>query len=207
MKKRMVTTSWQVQTAILSALAIILYNFPKFQLPFFPSMLSVQFSMLPTIIGSFALGPVGGVCIVIIKFLFKLLTTRSAGVGEFVDLIIGLAVVITTSLIYKYMKTKKGAIIALICGSIVWIGTAIVLNWLWAIPFYADKFGLDVVLKMFTVIPGVTEENYMGKYLLYGCLPFNAMLAIVVSIVTYLVYKRISFLFHKMDNKLNKDKA
>lgn len=207
MKKRMVTTSWIVQTAILSALAIILYNFPKFQLPFFPSMLSVQFSMLPTIIGSFALGPVGGISIVVIKFLFKLLTTRSAGVGEFVDLIIGLCVVITTSLIYKYIRTKKGAILALIFGSIVWISAAIVLNWLWAIPFYADKFGLDVVLKMFTVIPGVTEENYMSKYLLYGCLPFNAMLSIVVSVVTYLVYKRISFLFHKMDNKLNKDKA
>ena len=207
MKKRIVTTSWMVQTAILSALAIILYNFPKFQLPFFPSMLSVQFSMLPTIIGSFALGPVGGISIVVIKFLFKLLTTRSAGVGEFVDLIIGLCVVITTSLIYKYIRTKKGAILALIFGSIVWISAAIVLNWLWAIPFYADKFGLDVVLKMFTVIPGVTEENYMSKYLLYGCLPFNAMLSIVVSVVTYLVYKRISFLFHKMDNKLNKDKA
>ena len=59
-----------------------------------------------------------------------------------------------------------------------------------------DKFGLDVVLKMFTVIPGVNEQNYMSKYLLYGCLPFNAMLSIIVSIVTYLVYKRISFLFN-----------
>ena len=84
MKKYKYNVSWIVQVSLLSALAIILYNFPKFKLPFFPGMLSVQFSMLPTIIGSFALGPFGGVLIVVIKFLFKLLTTSTAGVGEIV---------------------------------------------------------------------------------------------------------------------------
>lgn len=204
MKKRKVTTAWEVQVAILSALAIILYNFPKFQLPFFPGMLSVQFSMLPTIIGGFALGPVGGIYIVLIKFIFKLLTTRSAGVGEFVDLIIGVCVVLVTSLIYKYIKSKKGAIIALIMGSITWVVVAVILNWLWAIPFYCNTFGMDKVIGMIMVIPGVNESNYMSKYLLFGCLPFNLMLASVVSIVTYIIYKRVSWLFEKMTNKIEK---
>ena len=184
----------------------ILYNFPKFKLPFFPGMLSVQFSMLPTIIGSFALGPFGGVLIVVIKFLFKLLTTSTAGVGEIVDLIIGLCVVLVTSLIYMFKNNKKGAIIALVFGSLTWILVAALLNAVYAIPAYSVQFGIDTVLKMLTVIPGVTEENYISKYILFGCIPFNLMLSVVVSLVTYLVYKKISWLFEKMDNKISKKK-
>ena len=206
MKKYKYNVSWIVQVSLLSALAIILYNFPKFKLPFFPGMLSVQFSMLPTINGSFALGPFGGVLIVVIKFLFKLLTTSTAGVGEIVDLIIGLCVVLVTSLIYMFKNNKKGAIIALVFGSLTWILVAALLNAVYAIPAYSVQFGIDTVLKMLTVIPGVTEENYISKYILFGCIPFNLMLSVVVSLVTYLVYKKISWLFEKMDNKISKKK-
>ena len=205
MKKYKYNVSWIVQVSLLSALAIILYNFPKFKLPFFPGMLSVQFSMLPTIIGSFALGPFGGVLIVVIKFLFKLLTTSTAGVGEIVDLIIGLCVVLVTSLIYMFKNDKKGAIIALICGVVAWVGSAVIVNLVYALPAYS-LIGVDKIIKMLQIIPGVTEENYISKYILFGCIPFNLMLSIVVSIVTYLVYKKISWLFEKMDNKISKKK-
>lgn len=204
MKKYKYSVSWMVQVSLLSALAVILYNFPKFKLPFFPSMLSVQFSMLPTIIGSFALGPIGGILICVIKFLFKLLTTSTAGVGEIVDLIIGLCVVLVTSLIYMFKNNKKGAILALILGSLTWIGVAAILNAVYAIPAYSNQFGIDAVLKMLTVIPGVNENNYITKYILLGCIPFNLMLSIVVSLVTYFVYKKISWLFEKMNNKIGK---
>ncbi len=203
MFKKKITVSWIVQVSILSALAVILYNFPKFKLPFFPSMFSVQFSMLPTIIGGFSLGPIGGVIICIIKFLFKLLTTQTAAVGELVDLIIGLCVVITSSLTYFFMRNKKGVIYGLILGIIVWITSALLLNTFWAIPAYEKLYGLDTVLKMLTVIPGVNESNYLEKFLLFGCLPFNLMMSVVVSLVTYFVYKRIFWLVEKKNQKKN----
>ena len=199
MKKR-VTIIWMVQVALLSALATVLYYFPKFPLPIFPSILKVQFSMLPTIIGGFALGPIGGILICLIKFLFKLVTTHSAGIGEFTDLLIGVGVVTITTTVYKYNHTKRGAVGALLCGVLFWCLIAIVLNGFFAMPQYVKLYGIDAVVGMLKVIPGVTEENYLFKYLIFGCLPFNLMLSIVVSIVTYFVYKRVSWLFEKMDN-------
>ena len=105
-----------------------------------------------------------------------------------------------------FKNNKKGAIIALVFGSITWILVAALLNAVYAIPAYSVQFGIDTVLKMLTVIPGVTEENYISKYILFGCIPFNLMLSVVVSLVTYLVYKKISWLFEKMDNKISKKK-
>ena len=193
-----------VQIALLSALAVVFYYIPKFPLPFFPGMLKIQFSMLPTILGSFLLGPVGGILIVVIKFLFKVLSTQSAGIGEIMDLLIGVSVVLVTSIIYHFNKNKKGAILALICGVVTWTLVGVLLNGVMALPAYSKLYGIDAIIGMMTMIPGVTKDNYIMKYLLYGCLPFNLLLSIVVSIVTFLVYNKLGSFFSKMDDKMNK---
>ena len=195
-----------VQIALLSALAVVFYYIPKFPLPFFPGMLKVQFSMLPTILGGFLLGPIGGILIVVIKFLFKLLSTQSAAVGEIMDLMIGISVVLVTSSIYRSKKTKKSAIIALGLGVVTWVFVGVLLNGVMALPVYSKLYGINAVLGMMKMIPGVTEENYVMKYLLFGCLPFNLMLSIVVSIITYFVYGKLGYLFEKMDSKSEKNK-
>ena len=61
------------KVAIFSALSFILYLFPKFPLPIFPSFLDIQFSNLPAILGGFVLGPLGGCIIVIVRCALKLL--------------------------------------------------------------------------------------------------------------------------------------
>lgn len=193
-----------VQISLLAALAVVFYYFPKFPLPFFPGMLKIQFSMLPTILGGFLLGPIGGIIIVVIKFLFKVLTTQSAAIGEIMDLLIGLSVVLVTSLVYQFNKNKKGALIALILGVVTWTGVGVILNGIMALPVYSELYGIDQILGMMKMIPGVTEENYISKYLLYGCLPFNLMLSVVVSIITFLVYNKLGYLFEKMNDKMEK---
>ena len=187
-----------VQVGILSAISIVLYYF-KFQLPFFPSFLSVQFSMLPALIASFSLGPVGGMLVVIIKFLFKVVSTRSAAIGEIADLTIGLSVVFTTGLIYSFKRTRKGALISILFGIVVWCAVGVLMNYFVLIPAYVKIYGLKPVLGLLKKLPGVNESNYLGKYILYACLPFNLMLSFVVFIVTLLLYKRISFVFEKME--------
>lgn len=190
-----------VQIALLSALAVVFYYIPKFPLPFFPGMLKVQFSMLPTILGGFLLGPIGGILIVVIKFLFKVLSTQSAAIGEIMDLMIGISVVLVTSFIYRTKRNKKSAIIALGCGVITWTLVGVLLNGIMALPVYSKLYGIDAILGMMKMIPGVTSENYVMKYLIFGCLPFNLMLSVVVSIITFFVYDKIEYLFNKMDHK------
>ena len=182
---------------VFTALSYLLY-LVKFPLPFFPSFLEIQFSNIPLILGGFVLGPVGGIIIAVIRFLFKLLSSHTQFIGELIDLLVSLCVVVTTSLIYQHHKNKKGGIISLIFGTVVWILVACVVNAYIAIPLYSKAFGIDAVISLIAqAIKNITEENFLKYYILYAVIPFNLVLAIIVNLVTFLVYKRISLLFKK----------
>ncbi len=193
---------YMTKVAIFSALSCILYFVPKFPLPFlFPSFLDIQFSNLPAILGGFAMGPVGGILVIVIRTLIKLPFSSTAYVGELADLLIGVATVLTSSLIYRKIKTKKGGIIALISGTIVWIGFAMLMNWLVLLPFYMEAFfggNVEAFVKTCAgVLPNMNVNNFMTFYIFGAVLPFNALLATIVSLITFFVYKRISILFKK----------
>lgn len=195
-----------VQIGILSAISTVLYSpIFSFPLPFlFPSFLKIQFSNLPAIIGGFALGPLGGIIVIILKTILKLFIvgTDTMYVGELADIIIGIIVVLITSLIYQKNKTKKQAIISLIIGSIVWVMAAIVANWLVLVPFYIELYmggEVSVFIGACSIIPGINENNYMLMYLVFGAGLFNLVLASITSLITLFVYKRISILFDKME--------
>ena len=103
--------------AILSAISYILYMFVKFPLPMlFPSFLDLQISDLPALIGGFAMGPWYGCIIIVVKCLLKMPFTGTACVGELGDIVMGIAFVLPASFIYKYHKTRKGALLSLAVG-------------------------------------------------------------------------------------------
>ena len=191
------------KVAIFSALSFILYLFPKFPLPFFPSFLEVQFSNLPAILGGFVLGPIGGCLIVVVRFILKLVfgLSSTAGVGETADLLLGICVVLTSSLIYKYNKNKRGGILALICSVIVWVISSVFVNYYINVPFFVKAYcggdinGLVVICK--PVIKGINSENFLEYYTKFAVIPFNLLLSIIVGIITFFVYKRISSIFKK----------
>ena len=189
---------------VFAGLSTILY-FIKFPLPIFPSFLEIQFSILPAIIGGFTMGPIGGVLIVLVKFLMSLPFSKTAYVGDFADLLIGGVTVLVTSLVYQKYKTKKGGLIALIWGSLTWIITGVFANYFILVPAYLKLFfngDLEGFLQLCrVVIKDINPDNYMMKYILYAVIPFNALFAFVVSTVTFLVYKKISNFLHKLDEE------
>mgnify|MGYP001085564824 CR=1 FL=1 len=168
--------SFFVKVAMFAALSIVLY-FISFPLPFFVPFLKVQFSNLPAYIAGFALHPVGGLLVVVIRFLIKIPMSDTGVVGELADLAIGVS-----SMIYQKYKTKKGAIVALIVGTICWIVTAMLMNAFVLAPLYD--------------LP-TNDQSFMNTYLFANVLPFNAILSVLVAIITFLVYKRISNLLQK----------
>ena len=195
--------SYISKVAIFSALSAVLYAWVKFPLSFmFPSFLEMNFCNIPVYISGFALGPVGGASVVIFRTLLKLLFvgTGTSYVGELSDMIIGLFVVLSSSIFYRFHKTRKGGIIAILIGTGVWVGGALIANWLVIVPAYIKLFfngDVSIFLNLLKIIPNITVDNYMWKYLLYACLPFNALLSIVVGLVTFLIYKKISQLLQK----------
>lgn len=185
--------------SIFAALSFVLY-FAKISLPIFPSFLEMNLSMLPIIIIGFILGPVEGVTVVLLRTCLKIPFTSTACVGEIADMLIGIIVVLTTSLIYEHHKTKKGAILALVFGSIAWILISVLTNWLINIPFYVALYfnnDVNILISLLSMIPNVNESNYMIKYLLFAVVPFNLILSSIVSLITFLTYKKISFLCKK----------
>lgn len=194
--------------ANLTALSFLLY-YLKFPLPFiFPVFLDIQLSNLPAIIGGFILGPIGGGAIVFTRTLIKLPFSETAGVGELIDLIIGLSTVLTSSIIYKKLKTRKGAVIASLSGMFVWVFVAVMANYLFVLDFYVEFYfdgKLEPLLGMMSIIPGgVDATNYMWKYIVYAAIPFNILLSGLVYLITFLVYKRISHLIDHFAKILEK---
>ena len=78
------------QIGMLSAIATVLMLF-EIPLPFAPSFYEIDFSEVPILIGSFAMGPLAGAAIELIKILlnFAINGTMTAGVGEIANFLIG----------------------------------------------------------------------------------------------------------------------
>ena len=93
--------------AIFSAISFGLM-FLDFAIPaVIPSFVKMDFSELPALIASFALGPTAGVLVCFIKNLIHLSITTTSGVGELANFLIGAALVFPAGMIYKYHHNRK----------------------------------------------------------------------------------------------------
>lgn len=184
--------------SILSAISFVLYMWVKFPLPFmFPSFLDMQISDLPALLGGFALGPVEGCFIIIVKCCIKMPFSGTACVGELGDLVIGIANVLPASLIYYFHKNKKGAIGGLVLGMFCAVVVSLFMNWLVLIPFYANAYGMDAVVGMMKALyPDITADNIYNYYLPAAVLPFNVLRCLVCALVTFFTYKPLSRILH-----------
>lgn len=188
------------KVGIFGALSSILYHIPRFSLPFFPAFLEIQFSNFPAILGGFVLGPIGAALIIIIRTLINMPFSKTVFVGEFADMIIGLLIVIPSSLVYNKYKTKKAGIISLILCSVTWVLGAIVANIYINIPLYAKIIpgGIESIVEMCSLaIKNINMDNFMKYYILYAVIPFNLLLSTIVNIVTFIIYTRVSSIFKR----------
>ncbi|MCM1043133.1 MAG: ECF transporter S component [Corallococcus sp.] len=189
--------------SVLSAISFILYAFVKFPLPWiFPAFLDIQFSDLPALLGGFALGPVAGCLIIIVKCCLKMLFGLSSTncVGEIADIFVGIAFVLPAALFYKYRKSKKGAIGGLAVGGTIAVGVSVLANWLILIPAFTQLFAGGDFSKIVGMVSGlyggVNESNFYAYYLPLGVVPFNMLRCLLCAIITYFVYKPLSKVLH-----------
>lgn len=163
-------------------------------LPFMPPFMDFDLAALPEIIGGFALGPVAAVLIVIVKLLVKLaiVGTSTAFVGELSNLIVSCAYVLPAIWIYDRHKSKSSALTGMIVGTLVCTLAAVISNVYMIIPFYVNMMGwsVDTIIQMcHAVCPLV---NDLWSLALFGVMPFNLIKCGVASIITFIVYKKIS---------------
>ncbi len=195
-----VAASYIAKVAMLSALSFVLYLL-KFPLPFiFPPWLELHFSDFGAVIAGFALGPIAGCAVAVIRVILKLLImgTSTGFIGELGDIIIGLSFVLPASLIYKYNRTKKGAVIGLITGGAASVLGAVISNRFLLIPFYGNLMGMDALVgAMRGLFPNIAADTFYNYYLWISVVPFNVIRVTVIIIVSLITYKHISRLFGK----------
>ena len=182
--------------AIFSAISFVLMLL-DFAIPaLIPNFVKMDFSELPALIASFALGPMAGVLVCFIKNLIHLTVTSTAGVGELANFIIGAALVFPAGMIYKYHKNKKYAIIACLVGAVVMGLASYPLNLWVTYPFYysAFHFPKEAIIKMYhDILPAV---NSIELALLVFNVPFTMLKGLLVAIMTILIYKPLSPIIH-----------
>ena len=181
------------QIGMLGAVALVLMLF-EIPLPFAPSFYKIDFSEVPVLIGSFAMGPVAGVLIELVKILLKLLTIGSttAGVGDVANFLIGISFCLPAAFIYRKMHSKKGAIIGMAAGTIFMTLVGCFLNAYVLLPTYAKAFQMpiDALVAMGTAVNGHITSLF--TFVAFAVAPFNLLKGVLVSLVVALIYKKIS---------------
>ena len=99
---------------------------------------------------------------------------------------------------------KKGALYALVSGSLIASIFAVVTNYYFAIPMYVKLYGipLETILKMGRAVNPFVDS--LIDYLLFTVLPFNLIKYGIVSFLTYLVYKKASVALTEIVNRLDR---
>lgn len=181
-------------TAMLGAVATVLM-FVDFSVPFMPSFIKMDISELPALIAGFAYGPLSGVCVCLIKNLINLLRTTTSGVGELCNFMLGVAFILPSSIIYKKMKTRKGAVIGSVVGAVLMAVLSLPINYFITYPFYSNFMPMDVIISMYQeIMPSV--DGLLACLIIFN-VPFTLMKGVIDAIICFLIYKPLSPILHK----------
>ena len=175
--------------AMLAAISTVLM-FLSFSIPLFPTFLKLDFSEVPALIAAVSLGPFAGVSVVFIKNLINLLFTSSGGIGEFANFLIGSFFVFSAGLVYQKFKTRKGAILSMTVGTVIMSIVGTVANYYILMPLYTLIMPIDSIVNMFKSINPYADT--MLKIMFMTIAPFNLLKGFIVSLITFLIYKKLS---------------
>lgn len=193
MKKNKMTTRMITQIGMLGAVATVLMLF-EIPLPFAPSFYEIDFSEVPVLIGCFSMGPFAGAMIELVKIIlnFVINGTATAGVGEAANYIIGVSFCLPAAMIYQKQKTKKGAVVGLVIGTLFMTILGCFVNAYILLPTYAKAFHMpiDALVGMGTAVNANIDSLF--TFVMFAVAPFNLLKGILDSIIVMAIYKKIS---------------
>ncbi|MBR5535638.1 MAG: ECF transporter S component [Clostridia bacterium] len=169
-------TFFIVSVGMFSALAFLLQYIGSLMGLKVAGFLEIEISDLPAIIASLAIGPVAGVCVEGIKNLLHCTISSTGFVGELANFVVNGTFVLVCGMVYKMNKTKKGAVISLISATVIMSVASIFTNLFIMLPLYMGSAPFEAKLNL----------------TLYTIAPFNFVRGLSLSVITMVVYKKIS---------------
>ena len=178
------------RVGVMAAIGGVLFTIPG--IPVFPPIYKLDFSSVPVLLTGFSIGPIPALFVLIIKDLIGLLTSSSGGVGELADFMTCAALLLPSSILYQRRRTFRIALTGLAVGVAAMAAVGALVNWFIMIPFYVNVMGMPidtVVGMMGKIIPAIDS---LPKLILMATVPFNLIKGIVLTLVTVILYKRLS---------------
>ncbi len=182
-QKNKMRTSLLTRIGVLGSLSFVIMM-AEFYIGF-AEFLKLDLSDIIAMIGGITMGPIAAIGIQVIKNLLKvIIVTRTAGIGELANLIVGIAYVLPAVLIYQKIKTNKGLLLGLTIGGFSMIIIACLANFFLLLPAYWSFLSQESMTAM-----------ARWSYITIVILPFNLVKAIAVSILTYLAHLSLKPLY------------
>lgn len=171
------STKKLVGTAVFSALA---YVISMLEFPIFPAtpFLKLDFSAVFLLLAGFIFGTIYGISACAVKELICFITKSSTGgVGELANFLVIGAFILIPTLVYQYKKGIKVVIITLIIACFVQVSLSLFVNRFINFPLYM----------------GSGAKPFFESVWQFVAL-FNLIKSVAISIITILLYKKLSAL-------------
>jgi riboflavin transporter FmnP len=179
MKTSKFSTAMIARLAMMTAVSIVLLLIVRIPFPPAP-FLVYDPADVPIYITAFAFGPVAGLIVTLIVCLIQAFMLGGDGLYGFLMHFVATGIVaVVVGMMYSRSKTKKTAVISLAVGVILAVVIMCIMN-LIVTPVYMGAPRSTVVAMLPTVI-----------------IPFNLIKAGANSILTFVLYKRVSGFLHR----------
>lgn len=170
---------WSTRRIAVYALFVALSMAVSFiEFPLMPGVPWLKYdpSGIVCLVAGFAYGPAAAVLVSVLGFVPHVFADPW---GSLMAIAVALAMSVPAALVYRRLRTRRGALIGIIAGAVVALVVAIIGNLL-VTPIYADMT-VEQVAAM--IVPAL--------------LPFNMAKLAVHGVVTFLIYKPISNLLNR----------
>lgn len=170
---------WSTRRIAVYALFVALSMAVSFiEFPLIPGVPWLKYdpSGIVSLVAGFAYGPAAAAIVSVLGFVPHVFADPW---GSLMAIAVALAMSVPAALVYRRMRTRRGALAGIIVGAVVALVMAIIGNLL-VTPIYAHMT-VEQVAAM--IVPAL--------------LPFNLAKLAVHGVVTFLVYKPISNLLHR----------
>ncbi len=181
--KKKISTKKLVTLALFTALAYLL-SFLSF--PIFPATpyLKLDFGNVFIMLSGFLFGPIEAIAVTLVKELLALLNSTSGGVGEIANFLMTSSFVLLPSILYRLKKGIKTVALSLSGACIIGTAVSALVNRFIVFPLYMGSAAAGVFSSAFWFVLG-----------------FNLIKTVSISVVTVLLYKRLSKFLSKIEAK------
>lgn len=181
-KKPIFSTRMIAGVAIFTAIA---YGVSFLEFSLFPAsvvpFLKLDFSNVFIMLAGFMYGPVAAILSGVIKELLCLIGTQTLGVGQVANMVVILVYALPPAIIYAHKKGIKVVIASLSFACVLQIVAGVLVNKYVNFPLY----GMESVFEQ-------------AVWLIVA---FNAIKSVSVSALTVLLYKRVGYVFERINIK------